>query len=44
MGIKFYSCLGRCGKNNKGGVMSSAKIFRFGALDDKYSVQCKQNF
>ena len=23
--------------------MSSAKIFRFGVLIDKYSVQCKQN-
>lgn len=23
--------------------MSSAKIFRFGVLNDKYSVQCKQN-
>ncbi len=23
--------------------MSSTKIFRFGVLNDKYSVQCKQN-
>ena len=23
--------------------MNSVKIFSFGALDDKYSIQCKQN-